>query len=156
MFKPAIFTITRNMHKLSLQNYATVLPHQRELNWCRLYQLTMLIWLQACVLDQFFKSDLNLPLLWGKKGRTAIHWQVSVWNRHQRGLRTPYLLFCRELQQQVRGHGGPTTYPLHPIFWGTPIKNYHKWEFPQEVLSKSDDTQRCHNSLLKWLNATLK
>ena len=131
MSKPAIFTITQNMHKLSLQNYATVLPYQRELKWCRLYQLTTLIWLQARVLDRLFKSGLNLPLLREKKGRTAIHWQVSVWNRHQGGLRTPYLLFCRELQQQVRGHGGPTTHPLHPIFWGTPIKTIINGNFPR-------------------------
>ena len=33
MFKPNNSTITQNMHKVSLQNYATGLPHQRELEW---------------------------------------------------------------------------------------------------------------------------
>ena len=42
---------------------------------------------------------------------------------------------------------GPTTHLLRPIFWLCQ-KTYLKWEFPQEVLSKSGDTQR-RNSLLK-------
>ena len=43
--------------------------------------------------------------------------------------------------------GGPTNHPLCPIFWLCQ-KTYLKWEFPQEVVSKSGDAQRRH-SLLK-------
>ena len=34
MFQLDILTITQNMHKLSLQNHATALPHQRGLQCC--------------------------------------------------------------------------------------------------------------------------
>ena len=63
--RPDILTITRNMHKLSLQNYATVLPHQRGSKCCKPPPSTTPIWLQACVLDRLSKFSL--------KERTAIH-----------------------------------------------------------------------------------
>ena len=63
MFKPDIFTITRNTHKVALQNYATALPHQKGLKYRRSRPPITLTQLQARVFGHFSKSGLNLLLL---------------------------------------------------------------------------------------------
>ena len=133
MFKPDNSTITRNMHKVSLKNYTTGLPHQK----CpRPRPLAVLTWSQACSFGRFSKSSSFYE---GKKKEQRFTSRYP----HKTGTRKagdPYLLFCQKPQHSLhdsalrRAH-----HPPHPPKFWLCQKTYLKWEFPQEVVSKSGD-----------------
>ena len=63
-------------------------------------------------------------------------------------LGTLYLLFCQEPQHSLHASTLQKAHhsPLPPYFLGLrQKKTYLKWEFPQEVLSRSFDAQRHHS-----------
>ena len=134
------------MH-LSLQNHATALPHQRELKCCGLCPSTTPTWLQTHALAHFSKSDLNFPLLWEKRERTAIHWQISVWGKHHGegswGSHQWYLLFWRKLQHRLHAsalwkahHKPPLPHAKKKTIWNEnfPRKFCQSWAMPIDIL----------------------
>ena len=142
MFKPNNSTITQNMHKVSLQNYATGLPHQRGLEWHGPRLSTMPTRSQARRFDRFSKSGQNLLLLWGKKKE---QWFTSRY-LHETGTRRgwdPVPAVLPGATQQPpstsrRAHHPPPSTPIHPkkpILNGKfPRKLRQSWMKPNGVV----------------------
>ena len=165
MFRPNIFTITWNTHKVSLQNYyATALPHQKR-HKCR----------RPCphnykhVVLAASPNPARICPFCKRKRKSSGSLAGICMKQTTGGLRTPYLLFCREPQNSPHASASWRAYhplPL-PYFLAMPQNISEKilqkpiWKtftqfpgkipngsFSRKLCKKSGDTQGRH-SLLK-------
>ena len=130
-----IFTITWNINKVSLQNYATALPHQRGQKCRRTRSPTMPTRLQACDFGRFSKSGQNLPLLWGKKKEQRFTSRY-LHETDIRGLGTLYLLFFQEPQYSLHASASQKAHhfsALLPNFFCYAKKTYLNGNFPKKL-----------------------
>ena len=128
MFKPNNSIITRNMHKVSLQNYATGLPHQREQKWQWTRPPTTPTRSQAHGIGRFSKSGQNLPLLWGKKERACSNSLAGICMKQaQGGFGDPETAVLPTAIPQ------PLPTPIHPIFLAMLKKPILNGKFPRKL-----------------------
>ena len=115
MFKPDNSTITRNMHKVALQNYATGLPHQRGQKWQG-----------SCLLDHKHAGLATspnpariCPFCEGKR-KSSDSLAGIYMKQAPGGLGTLYLLFCQEPHHSL--HASASWRAHHPppsiLFFG--------------------------------------
>ena len=134
MFKPDNSTITRNMHKVSLQNYVTGLPHQRGLEWHGPRPLS----LKHAGLTASPNLARICPFCEGKRKEQ----QFTSRYLHETGTREagdpiPAVFPGATTQPPCLrfAEGPPPT--LSALFFGMHSqKTYLKWEFSREVASK--------------------
>ena len=127
--KPNNSTITWNMHKVSLQNYATELLHQKRLKWQGHAHRPRPIGHKHAGLTASPNLAKIFPFCEGKKSSDSL--AGICMKQAPKGLGIPYLhsLYASALR---RAH-----HPPHlPHFWVMPKKTYLKWEILQEVVSE--------------------
>ena len=134
MFEPNNSTITRNMHKVSLRNYATGLPHQREQKWqghahrprplCHKQ-----VWLLLQIRPEFAPSvrekrnsndllaGICMKQAWGGAGDPVPAVLPGA------TLQPPCLHFAE----------GPPPTPIHPIFLAMPKRPILNGKFPRKL-----------------------
>ena len=147
MFKPNNSTITRNMHKVSLWNYATGLPHQRELKLQGHAHLPRPLGHKHAGLATSPNPAGICPFCEGKKKEqrfTSRHLHETG-TRGDQGPHTCCFAGSHTAASMPLLRGGPTTHPHLPHFLATPKKPYLKWKIPQEVASKLDDAKWRHS-----------
>ena len=141
MFKPDISTITQNMHKVSLQNYATALSHQRGQKCWRPSPLSY----KHAVLAAF-PNPARICTFCVRRKSSDLLADICMKQAPGGGLRTMYLLFCREPQYSLHASALRRTHhsPLPPYFFWLWQKNILNGNFPRKLHQSQVMPKRRH------------